>query len=50
MILDLPYTGNVHRVPFVPFEGYKLGHIQTVEEERIQLLRTKILWKNFTSH
>jgi hypothetical protein len=47
MILDLPYTGNVLTRPSVPFEGYKLSHIQAVEEERIQLLRAKILWRNF---
>jgi hypothetical protein len=50
MILDLPYTGNVPNHPSVPFEGYKLGHIQSHGKERIQLLREKILWRNFTSH
>jgi len=37
-------------IPSSPFEGYKLGHIQTMERRRIQLLREKILWINFTLH
>jgi hypothetical protein len=43
MILELPLNGNALTIPSVPFEGYKLSHIQALERKRIQLLRAKIL-------
>jgi hypothetical protein len=39
MILDLLLQIS----PSIPFEGYKLSHIEALEEERIQILRAKIL-------
>jgi hypothetical protein len=48
--LTLHIVETFRIIPSVPFEGYKMGYIQTVEEEKIQLLREMLLWRNYSLH